>query len=162
MGLKNKDGVDMKELWKDGVFTYLGMLFSGFPNTFMVYSPHGMSILRTINHRVESHSHIAPTAFSNGPTIIESQVDFVVATIQKLEAENIKSIEPTKVAEEEWKALIKIQSEYTLFPETPSWWTGGNIPGKKAEPLTYIGGIDMYEKECHGKLNGWKGFNIVS
>jgi hypothetical protein len=44
MGLKNKDGVDMKDLWKDGVWTYLGMLFNGFPNTFMVYSPHGMLI----------------------------------------------------------------------------------------------------------------------
>lgn len=43
MGLKNKDGVDMKELWRDnGITTYLGMTFAGFPNTFMVYSPHGM------------------------------------------------------------------------------------------------------------------------
>lgn len=42
MGLKNKDGVDIKELWKDGVSTYLGMLIGGFPNTFMVYSPQGM------------------------------------------------------------------------------------------------------------------------
>lgn len=32
MGLKNKDGVDLRELWKDGVFTYLGLTISGFPN----------------------------------------------------------------------------------------------------------------------------------
>lgn len=49
MGLKNKDGVDMKDLWKDGVWTYLGMLFNGFPNTFMVYSPHG-----TLTQRIPS------------------------------------------------------------------------------------------------------------
>jgi cation diffusion facilitator CzcD-associated flavoprotein CzcO len=42
MGLKNKDGVDMKEVWNDGVLTYLGMTVHGFPNTFMVYSPQGI------------------------------------------------------------------------------------------------------------------------
>lgn len=42
MGLKNKDGVDMKDLWRDnGITSYLGMTFAGFPNAFMVYSPHG-------------------------------------------------------------------------------------------------------------------------
>jgi cation diffusion facilitator CzcD-associated flavoprotein CzcO len=52
MGLKSKDGVDIKEVWKDGIRTYLGMMFNGFPNAFMVYSPQ------------------APTALANGPTII--------------------------------------------------------------------------------------------
>lgn len=35
MGLKNKDGVDLRELWKDGVFTHVAMAISGFPNMFM-------------------------------------------------------------------------------------------------------------------------------
>jgi cation diffusion facilitator CzcD-associated flavoprotein CzcO len=52
MGLTSKDGIDIKDVWKDGVRTYLGMMFNGFPNAFMVYSPQ------------------APTALSNGPTII--------------------------------------------------------------------------------------------
>jgi cation diffusion facilitator CzcD-associated flavoprotein CzcO len=41
MGLKNKDGVDIKDCWKDGVRTYLGMLMSGFPNAFIVFNAHG-------------------------------------------------------------------------------------------------------------------------
>lgn len=32
MGLKNKDGVDLRDIWKEGVFTYLGLTISGFPN----------------------------------------------------------------------------------------------------------------------------------
>jgi cation diffusion facilitator CzcD-associated flavoprotein CzcO len=52
MGLKSKDGIDIKDVWKDGVKTYLGMMMHGFPNAFMLYSPQ------------------APTALSNGPTII--------------------------------------------------------------------------------------------
>jgi cation diffusion facilitator CzcD-associated flavoprotein CzcO len=35
MGLKSKDGVDLRELWKDGIFTYLGLTIAGFPNCFM-------------------------------------------------------------------------------------------------------------------------------
>lgn len=45
MGLKNKDGVDIKDVWKDGIRTYLGMTFNGFPNAFMIYTPHGMTLL---------------------------------------------------------------------------------------------------------------------
>lgn len=41
MGLLNKDGVELKELWQDGIKSYLGILINGFPNAFMVYSPHG-------------------------------------------------------------------------------------------------------------------------
>lgn len=52
MGLKNKDDVDMRDVWKDGVRTYMGIMMNGFPNAFIVYSPQ------------------APTALANGPTII--------------------------------------------------------------------------------------------
>ena len=52
MGLKNKDGVDIKDLWAKGVRTYLGMTMSGFPNLALLYSPQ------------------APNALANGPTII--------------------------------------------------------------------------------------------
>lgn len=41
MGLKSKDGLDIKDVWKDGIRTYLGMTINGFPNCFMVYTPHG-------------------------------------------------------------------------------------------------------------------------
>jgi hypothetical protein len=32
MGLKNKDGVDIKDIWKEGLATYLGLSIHGFPN----------------------------------------------------------------------------------------------------------------------------------
>lgn len=105
---------------------------------------------------------IAPTALSNGPTILEAQVDFIVDAIAKLEEQHAKSIEPTQSAEKEWKTMIGAMNEKTLFPLTSSWWTGGNIPGKKAESLTYIGGINMYEKTCRETLDDWKGFHVVA
>lgn len=42
MGLKNKDGVDLRDVWKDGVFTYLGLTISGFPNLYVLLSLYQM------------------------------------------------------------------------------------------------------------------------
>lgn len=144
MGLRNKDGVELKDIWAQGVSTYLGITIAGFPNMFMAYTPQ------------------APTALSNGPTIIEAQVETIVDMIQKLESEGGKTIEAEKQAEEEWKALLNMMTQHTLFPFTDSWWNGSNIPGKKAENMTYVAGINSYEAQCRATMDGWKGFNVVS
>ena len=165
MGLKNKEGVDIKQYWADGVKSYLGMAINGFPNAFMAYTPQ------------------APTALSNGPTIIETQCDFIASLISSLHSKNIKSIQPTAAAQVEWQALIDMMNKHTLFPLTSSWWTGGNIPGKKAQMLTYPAGImvsqplssvtpvfgslggnansrQMYEAQCKETLGEFKGFDV--
>ncbi|OQO11674.1 hypothetical protein B0A48_03401 [Cryoendolithus antarcticus] len=144
MGLKNTAGVDLKDLWKDGVHTFLGLTISGFPNMFMSYTPQ------------------APTALSNGTTIIEAQVETIVDMVAKMERENVKSIEAKKDAEAQWKKALTDMANMTLLPYTSSWWDGSNIPGKKAEGMTYIGGINNYEKECRATMDGWKGFEVVA
>ncbi|KAJ4375304.1 hypothetical protein N0V83_002390 [Neocucurbitaria cava] len=143
MGLTSKDGVDIKDVWADGVRTYLGMTMHGFPNAFMVYSPQ------------------APTALSNGPTIIECQCDFACDTIKALRAQGAKTIEATSGAEDEWKSTMNAMVEHTLYPYTNSWWNTSNIPGKKAENQSYILGLDNYEKQCRGTMAEWKGFDVV-
>lgn len=45
MGLRDINGLDMKEKWKEGVRTHLGMTCPGYPNMFMVYSPQGMLLI---------------------------------------------------------------------------------------------------------------------
>ncbi|EME78106.1 uncharacterized protein MYCFIDRAFT_191354 [Pseudocercospora fijiensis CIRAD86] len=143
MGLKNKSGIDIKDIWAQGVNTYLGITVGGFPNMFMAYTPQ------------------APTALSNGPTIIESQVETIVDFIKKLEAEGAKSIEPRREAEIAWKNSLNEMTKHTLFPFTDSWWNGSNIPGKKAENMSYIAGIDLYEAQVRATMDGWKGFEVV-
>lgn len=156
LGLKNKDGVDIRDVWKTGIKSYLGMSFEGFPNCFMIYSPHGMSEL----FPCDALTFPAPTALSNGPTIIEAQADMIMDTIKKLEAEKIKSINPTDAAQEEWVDMVDKYSHATLFPLTNSWWTGGNIPGKKVQMLTYVMGIEQYEAQCRGLMDEFKGFDV--
>lgn len=97
----------------------------------------------------------------NAPTIIECQTDFIIDTITKLEKENAKSIEPTHKAEMEWKEKINTTTDKTLLPFTNSWWTGGNVPGKKAESMNYVLGITQYEKDLRSTLEDSKGFDVI-
>jgi hypothetical protein len=86
----------------------------------------------------------------------------VVDTIAKLEREKAKSIEAEKAAEDEWCTMVDAMAQHTLFPLTSSWWTGGNIPGKKPQMLTYVAGIDTYEATCREKLDSFSGFKVVT
>jgi hypothetical protein len=72
------------------------MMFNGFPNAYMCYTPH------------------APTALSNGPTIIEAQCDFIAAMITGQREKNVKSVMPTAQAQVEWQALINMMSTCPL------------------------------------------------
>ncbi len=84
----------------------------------------------------------APTPLSNGPTIIEAQVESIADIIAKMEAENAKTIEAQRAAEEEWAQTLHSMSKYTLIPFTDSWWNGANVgrilPSLRESPLTFI------------------------
>ncbi|KAI8939027.1 hypothetical protein NX059_004867 [Plenodomus lindquistii] len=144
MGLTSKHGTPITHVWANGVRTHLGVTLNGFPNAFMIYSPQ------------------APTALSNGPTIIECQRDFVCDTIKTLSARGPKvTIEPTREAEEQWKRDMDAAIEQTLYPFTDSWWNSANVPGRKRQNQNYVLGIDVYERECREAMRaGWKGFEI--
>ncbi|KAK5128491.1 hypothetical protein LTR85_003159 [Meristemomyces frigidus] len=141
MGLKDVNGKLLKDKWAQGTHSYLGMTCNDFPNMFFLYGAQG------------------PTAFSNGPSCVEVQGDWIVDTIAKLRNENITYLNATKEGEEEWRQKVTELSEKTLFHTVDSWYMGANIPGKPREQLNYSGGIPLYEKECREVLNnGFAGF----
>ena len=80
-----------------------------------------------------------PTAFSNGPSCLQLQGDWIVDTMTKLRDENIKYIDATHQAEQEWRQKVTDINDKTLFPGTSSWYMGANIPGKPREQLCYAG-----------------------
>lgn len=102
----------------------------------------------------------APTALSNGPTIIESQADMITGFISNLEAAKAKSVNPTVPAQEQWIEMVNNLASMTLLPLTNSWWTGANVPGKKVQNLTYVMGIQQYEATCREVLDSMKGFAV--
>ncbi|KAK4993655.1 hypothetical protein LTR28_010740 [Elasticomyces elasticus] len=141
MGLKDVNGVDLADKWKMGTWSYLGMTCNGYPNMFFLYGAQG------------------PTAFSNGPSCVEVQGDWIIDAMAKLRKDNITYLDPSKEAEEEWRRKVTELSDKTLFPGTSSWYMGANVPGKPREQLNYAGGIPLYEKECREVLeNNFSGF----
>lgn len=145
MGLLDKDGRDIKDIWTDnGIRTYMGLGVHGFPNMFFACSPQ------------------APTLLANGPTTAQCQVDCIVDAIRQLEAEGITRIEPTEAAQDDWCAIIDGMSEAMLITQTKSWWTASHLKGAKPQSLLYTGGIPLYEKQVRETLGGeWKGYDIV-
>jgi hypothetical protein len=80
------------------------MLTSCYSNCFFLYGAQG------------------PTAFSNGPTCVEVQGDWIVDAITKLKAEKIDYCEATHEAEKQWREKVTELSDKTLFPQTKSWY----------------------------------------
>ncbi|KAI4943946.1 hypothetical protein J4E91_009093 [Alternaria rosae] len=141
MGLKDVDGVELSEKWKNGTYSYLGMSLSGFPNCFFLYGAQG------------------PTAFSNGPTCVEVQGDWIVDAMVKLREQGINYCDATHEAEKEWREKITELSNKTLFPQTKSWYMGDNVPGKIREQLNFAGGFPLYSEMTRSALDkGFEGF----
>ena len=168
MGLKDVNGKDLGEKWKDGTYSYMGMTCAGFPNMFFLYGAQG------------------PTAFSNGPTCVEVQGGWIFDAIDKMRKEHVRSIEAKPEAETEWHKLVKDSSDATLFPLANSWYMGANIPGKPREQvcpsdsfvrvchppvqcvslilglkLNWTAGFPRYSEEISKGLDGWHGFTVV-
>ncbi|KAF4155774.1 hypothetical protein CNMCM6069_007645 [Aspergillus lentulus] len=143
MGLTSIHGTTLKDEWKDGTYTYLGLTVSGYPNMFHLYGPQG------------------PTLLSNGPTTVEVQGRWVADAIKQIERQGIKYIDPLPESARTWKKRINELSDLTLLPTTKSTYMGGNIPGKVFEQGNYAGGIPQYLAEIRAALPRFDGFNIV-
>lgn len=109
MGLKDLNGVDLKEKWATGTWSYLGMTCADMPNMFFLYGAQG------------------PTAFSNGPSCVECQGDWIVDALAKVRKEGITFLNATREGEERWRQNVAQLSEKTLFHNVSSWYMGGEL-----------------------------------
>jgi cyclohexanone monooxygenase len=75
---------------------------------------------------------------------IEQHVDWITDCISKLTSGNIRSIEATKEAEDQWVAHVNELAAESLYPQANSWYMGANIPGKPQVFMPYPGGVDVY------------------
>ena len=117
MNICGTDGDTISQHWNDGLKTAVGISMHNFPNMFFLYGPQ------------------APTAFSNGPSTVQFQAQWIADTIKDLRAKGIDRFEATAESEEEWHKEMQQKWDITLFPQAKSWYQGSNIPGKRVEPL---------------------------
>jgi cyclohexanone monooxygenase len=141
--IRGTQGQTLQEKWSEGVRAYLGMAVAGFPNLLFVYGPQ------------------SPNGFCNGPTCAELQGDWIVQLLDHLRERNYPRIEATVAAEEAWRAEVLEIADATLFTRADSWYLGANVPGKRREILSFIGGLPAYMQKCNECAdNGYEGFAI--
>jgi len=141
--IRNTNGKNFKQVWTEGVRTYLGVATSGFPNLFFGYGPQ------------------SPCAFCNGPSSAEYQGELIVNLLKHMRDKGFNRIEATPDAQEDWHKLICDFWESTLFPQAKSWYQGSNIPGKKVEPLNFPMGLPTYLEKFNNSVNNdYEGFNL--
>lgn len=100
--IRGASGESLKDHWKSGTYTYLGMMTSGFPNMFFTYGPQ------------------APTAFCNGPTCAQIQGDWIVEVIEHMEKEGLETIDALRSSEEKWRQTVLDIGNSTLLPAAKS------------------------------------------
>lgn len=141
--ITGRNGTTLADKWADGPKTYLGLTTVDFPNFFMITGPGSPSVL------------------SNMIVSIEQHVDFICDVLSHMQANELRSVEPTSLAEEAWGRHVNDYASITLFPQADSWYMGANVPGKPRVFLPYVGGVDRYRATCDEVFDrGYLGFRF--
>ena len=129
--IRGVDGVSLKEKWKDGPQTFLGILVDGFPNMLMVMGPHA--------------------GLGNFPRAAEYSADWATGLIRFALDRGVTRIEATEAGAAAWTDHVIAASEGLLFTEVDSWMTGinRNVEGKQVRRIMrYSGGHPAFRERC--------------
>jgi cation diffusion facilitator CzcD-associated flavoprotein CzcO len=145
LGIRGRGGLTLKDAWRAGPRTYLGVAMPGFPNLFTITGPGSPSVL------------------SNMPVSIEQHVEWIGDCLAWLRGQDAEVIEATERAAADWTDHVQQVARPTLHPKAASWYMGANIPGKPRLFLPYIGGVGNYRDRCaEVAANGYAGFAVSS
>ena len=125
------DGARLKDKWKSGPQTFLGVLVDDFPNMMMLMGPH--------------------TALGNIPRSIEYTVDWVTGLIRHARENNLTRVEATAAGVTTWTDHVKALGVGLLSNEVNSWMTGinSNVDGKQTRIVArYSGSAPAYRARC--------------
>jgi cation diffusion facilitator CzcD-associated flavoprotein CzcO len=131
--IRGVDGERLKDKWKDGPITFLGMHNSGFPNLIMPTGPQSGSA--TVNY----------------PRGIETAVNWVTELLQYLWKNGYVREEATPEAEQRWHSYIIKLYNFMLLRNAQGWFTGynSNVDGHEKGTRRYYmfnGGAVRYRQ----------------
>jgi len=120
--IRGRGGEKLKDRWKGGPSTFLGVMVDGFPNLFMVMGPH--------------------TALGNIPRSIEYNVEWIRDLLGYLERRGLHCADARPEAVGEWTDFVKKKGEGLLANEVDSWMTGvnQNVEGKQVRIIARYSG----------------------
>jgi len=141
--IRGTGGKTLKEHWKEGPQTYLGLQVAGFPNFFMCTGPGSPSVL------------------SNMVLSIEQHIDWITGCLGAMKAKDVAVIEARPEAETHWTRDLEEVAKPTVYYWgcNNSWYKGANIAGKPQVFMPYVGGVGPYRAICDAETDsGYPGF----
>ncbi len=129
--VRGAHGAMLRDKWKRGPETYLGLMVDGFPNMMMLMGPH--------------------TALGNIPRSIEYSVDWVTGLIRFTLENKLTFLDATAEGTADWTDHVKALGAGLLSSEVNSWMTGinSNVEGKQTRIVArYSGSAPAYRARC--------------
>ena len=144
LNIAGRNGLSLRDVWREGPRSYLGLQVVGFPNLFTVTGPGSPSVL------------------TNMPVAIEQHVEWITRCIADMRAAGQTRIEAKPDAVDDWMVQVQEVADRTLFTKTlHSWYLGANVPGKPRVFMPYIGGMAKYRRICDEVAEkGYEGFAL--
>ena len=145
MNIFGKNNLKLKNDWKEGPKTFLGLQIPGFPNLFTITGPGSPSVL------------------TNMPMAIEQHVEWIRDCISFMIKKEYTTIEARSNLAKKWGQEVNRVANKTLLPTVKhSWYLGANIPGKPRVFMPYAGGLPRYSKICDDvKKNNFEDFILA-
>jgi cation diffusion facilitator CzcD-associated flavoprotein CzcO len=144
IGIVGRGGQPLRDDWKHGPRTYLGLAVDGFPNLFIVSGPGAPAVLANMVLHAEAH------------------VNWIADCISVLDEHGYAAIEADVDAVNLWIAECAARAEATLFPKADSWYMGANVPGKPRVFMLFVSGFAVYNDICaEVAAAGYSGFNLI-
>jgi len=137
---RGRGGVSLTERWAARFNSYLGVTIPGFPNLFMIHGPE------------------SPCVLFNMPLGAEMESDWIRDCILYLREHRLGAIEPAAGVDVAWAREVEEVANTTLYPETDSWYTGSNIPGKHRQFAVHMGGPNYFATLTRVAEQGYAGF----
>jgi cation diffusion facilitator CzcD-associated flavoprotein CzcO len=141
--IRGRGGRTLSDAWSAGPVNYLGLAVHGFPNLFTITGPGSPSVLTNLIVSIEHH------------------VEWITRCLQQVVSSNVRNIETTQRAQDEWVAHVNAVANMTLFPSCNSWYLGANVPGKPRVFMP-LPGFPDYVKRCSDVENDdYRGFELT-
>jgi len=115
MGLNviGKNGIAIKDFWKNGPMNYLGITVLNFPNLFLMYGP---------NTNLGHNSIIL---------MIEAQANYIVQCLEAMKKDNLKSLEVKNLVMKNYHDSIQLRLQKMIWMTVEKSWyisENGNLP----------------------------------
>ena len=143
--IQGLNGLRLKDKWKNGIETLLGIQIEDFPNLMMLIGPH--------------------TALGNIPRSIEYNVEWVTGLIRHMKENDLTRTDARPEAVSAWTAYVAEMAKGLLSNEIDSWMTGinSNVEGKQVRSIArYSGSASDYRAWCNAVAEkGYQEFDMV-